>query len=208
MEHRWVLKKKPDTELVEQLSKQLNINGTLTELLIHRGISTFEEARSFFRPELTDLIDPFLMKDMDKAVNRVDYAKKHGEKIMVYGDYDVDGTTAVSIVYSFLASYSKKVDFYIPDRYSEGYGISYKGIDFAVENGYKLLIALDCGIKAVEKVEYAKEKGLDIIIGDHHRPGDTVPDAIAVLDPKQDDCNYPFKELSGAGVGFKLIQAL
>lgn len=208
MEHRWVLKKKPDTELVEQLSKQLNINGTLTELLIHRGISTFEEARSFFRPQLTDLIDPFLMKDMDKAVNRIVHAKKHGEKIMVYGDYDVDGTTAVSIVYSFLTSYSKKVDFYIPDRYAEGYGISYKGIDFAVENGYKLLIALDCGIKAVEKVEYAKEKGLDIIIGDHHRPGDTVPDAIAVLDSKQEDCNYPFKELSGAGVGFKLIQAL
>jgi len=208
MEKRWVLKNKPDIEVVEQLSKQLNINSTLTELLIHRGINTFEEARSFFRPQLSDLIDPFLMKDMDKAVNRVNYAKKHGEKIMVYGDYDVDGTTAVSIVYSFLKNFHKKVDFYIPDRYAEGYGISYIGIDYAVENGYKLLIALDCGIKAVEKVEYAKSKGLDIIIGDHHRPGDIIPDAAAVLDPKQNDCDYPFKELSGAGVGFKLIQAL
>jgi len=208
MEKRWVLKKKPDIEVVEQLSKQLNINTTLTELLIHRGINTFEEAKSFFRPQLSDLIDPYLMKDMDKAVNRVNYAKKHGEKVLVYGDYDVDGTTAVSIVYSFLKNYLKKVDFYIPDRYAEGYGISYIGIDYAVKNGYTLLIALDCGIKAVEKVEYAKSKGLDIIIGDHHRPGDIIPDAAAVLDPKQDDCNYPFKELSGAGVGFKLIQAL
>jgi len=208
MEKRWVLKKKPDTKVVEQLSKQLNISKILTELLFHRGVTTFEEARSFFRPQLSDLLDPFLMKDMDKAVNRVNYAKNHGEKIMVYGDYDVDGTTAVSIVYSFLKNYHKKVDFYIPDRYAEGYGISYVGIDYAVNNGYKLLIALDCGIKAVEKVEYAKEKGLDIIIGDHHRPGDVVPNAAAVLDPKQDDCNYPFKELSGAGVGFKLIQAL
>jgi len=208
MEKRWVLKKKPDIEVVEQLSKQLNINNTLTELLIHRGISTFDEARSFFRPQLTDLLDPFLMKDMDKAVNRVNHAKNLGEKIMVYGDYDVDGTTAVSIVYSFLKNYHKKVDFYIPDRYAEGYGISYIGIDYAVKNGYKLLIALDCGIKAVEKVEYAKQKGLDIIIGDHHRPGNVIPAAAAVLDPKQDDCNYPFKDLSGAGVGFKLIQAL
>ena len=208
MEKRWVLKKKPDIELVEQLSKKLNINKVLTELLIQRGISTFEEARSFFRPQLSDLIDPFLMKDMDKAVDRVNYAKEHGEKIMVYGDYDVDGTTAVSIVYSFLKSYHKKVDFYIPDRYLEGYGISYIGIDYAIENGYKLLIALDCGIKAVEKVDYAKQRGLDIIIGDHHIPGDIIPDASAVLDPKQHNCNYPFKELSGAGVGFKLIQAL
>ena len=205
---RWVLKNTPDMEVVEQLSKKLNINKKLTELLIHRGITTFDDAKSFFRPQLSDLIDPFLMKDMDKAVDRVDHAKKNGEKIMVYGDYDVDGTTAVSIVYSFLKNIHKKVDFYIPDRYAEGYGISYKGIDFAVENGYKLLIALDCGIKAVEKVDYAKQKGLDIIIGDHHRPGDVVPNACAVLDPKQDDCNYPFKELSGAGVGFKLIQAI
>jgi len=205
---RWVLKKKPDVEVVEHLSKKLNINTKLAGLLVHRGITTFEEARSFFRPQLSDLIDPFLMKDMDKAVDRISKAKEAGEKIMVYGDYDVDGTTAVSLVYSFLKNTHKKVDFYIPDRYDEGYGISYKGIDYAVENGYKLMISLDCGIKAVEKVGYAKEKGLDIIIGDHHRPGDVVPDAAAVLDPKQDDCNYPFKELSGAGVGFKLIQAI
>ncbi len=208
MEKRWVLKKKPDKEVVEQLSKELNINEVLTGLLVQRGITTFEEARSFFRPQLTDLIDPFLMKDMDKAVERIEKAKNLGEKIMVYGDYDVDGTTAVSIVYSFLKNTHKKVDFYIPDRYKEGYGISYKGIDHAVENGYKLLISLDCGIKAVEKVSYANSKGLDIIICDHHRPGDSIPDAVAVLDPKQDDCNYPFKDLSGAGVGFKLIQAI
>ncbi len=208
MEKRWVLKKKPEKEVVEQLSRELNINKKLATLLIHRGITTFDDARSFFRPQLSDLIDPFLMKDMDKAVDRVTKATTLGEKIMVYGDYDVDGTTAVSIVYSFLKTIHKKVDFYIPDRYLEGYGISYKGIDYAVENGYKLLIALDCGIKAVEKVEYAKKKGLDIIIGDHHRPGNVVPDAAAVLDSKQDDCNYPFKELSGAGVGFKLIQAV
>ena len=208
MEKRWVLKEKPDKEVVEQLSKELNISEALTRLLVLRGITTFDAARSFFRPQLSDLIDPFLMKDMDKAVARIEIAKNAGEKIMVYGDYDVDGTTAVSIVYSFLKNTHKKVDFYIPDRYAEGYGISYKGIDYAVENGYSLLITLDCGIKAVEKVEYAKKKGLDIIIGDHHRPGDIIPDAVAVLDPKQDDCNYPFKELSGAGVGFKLIQAI
>jgi len=208
MEKRWVLKNKPDKEVVKQLSKELNISEVLSGLLVLRGINTFEEAKAFFRPQLSDLIDPFLMKDMDKAVERIEMAKELGEKIMVYGDYDVDGTTAVSIVYSFLKNTHKKVDFYIPDRYLEGYGISYKGIDYAVENEYKLLISLDCGIKAVEKVEYAKKKGLDIIIGDHHRPGDVIPDAVAVLDPKQDDCNYPFKELSGAGVGFKLIQAI
>ena len=208
MDKRWVLKEMPDKELVEQLSKELNISKKLAMLLAQRGVSSYEEARSFFRPQLSDLHDPFLMKDMDKAVERVIQALNSGEKVMVYGDYDVDGTTAVSIVYSFLKNIHKKVDFYIPDRYDEGYGISIKGIDFAVENDYKLLIALDCGIKAVEKVEYAKEKGLDIIVGDHHRPGDSVPVASAVLDPKQEGCNYPFKELSGAGVGFKLIQAL
>ncbi len=208
MEKRWVLKKKPDKEVVEQLSRKLNINNKLSGLLVHRGITTYDEAKSFFRPQLSNLLDPFLMKDMDKAVKRIILAKTLGEKIMVYGDYDVDGTTAVSIVYSFLKNTHKKVDFYIPDRYKEGYGISFIGIDYAVENGYKLLISLDCGIKAVDKVEYAKNKGLDIIICDHHRPGDIIPEAVAVLDPKQEDCNYPFKELSGAGVGFKLIQAL
>ncbi len=198
----------PDNEAVEQLAKRLNLNDVLAGLLIQRGITTYDDARSFFRPQLTDLHDPFLMKDMDKAVERLEIAREKGEKIMVYGDYDVDGTTAVSIVYSFLKNTHKKVDFYIPDRYEEGYGISYKGIDHALSTEHSLLISLDCGIKAVDKVKYASEKGLDIIICDHHRPGEFIPEAVAVLDPKQEDCNYPFKDLSGAGVGFKLIQAL
>ncbi len=208
MDKRWVLKEKTDGQVIEELSTSLNINKRLASLLIHRGVSTFDEAKRFFRPELKDLHDPFLMKDMDKAVNRVIKAVDNGEKIMIFGDYDVDGTTAVSLVYSFLRNISKKIEFYIPDRYDEGYGISYKGIDFAVANKITLMIALDCGIKAVEKVKYAKEKGLDIIIGDHHRPGNVLPDAVAVLDAKQADCEYPYKELSGCGVGFKLIQAV
>ncbi len=208
MEKRWVIKEAPDNEVVEHLSKVLNINKRLAALLAQRGISTFDEAKKFFRPSFDDLHDPFLMKDMDKAVDRILKAVEKGERIMVYGDYDVDGTTAVSLVYTFLKSFHKKVEFYIPDRYKEGYGISYKGIDTAVEHGAKLMITLDCGIKAVDKVKYAKEKGLDIIIADHHRPGDELPDAVAVLDAKRDDCNYPFNELSGAGVGFKLAQAI
>lgn len=208
MDKRWVLKEKTDNQVIEELSRSLNISKRLTSLLVHRGVSTFDEAKRFFRPELKDLHDPFLMKDMDKAVNRIIKATDNGEKIMIFGDYDVDGTTAVSLVYSFLRNISKKIEFYIPDRYDEGYGISYKGIDFAVANKITLMIALDCGIKAVEKVKYAKEKGLDIIIGDHHRPGDILPDAVAVLDAKQADCEYPYKELSGCGVGFKLIQAV
>ncbi len=181
MEKRWVLKEKADYETVRQLSTSLNINERLSSLLVQRSIKTFEDARSFFRPKLEFLHDPFLMKDMDKAVDRIDLAHERGEKIMIYGDYDVDGTTAVSLVYSFLKTFHKKIEFYIPDRYKEGYGISYIAIDFAVENKVTLLIALDCGIKAVEKVAYAKEKGLDIIIGDHHRPGDVLPDAAAAL---------------------------
>ena len=208
MDKRWVLKEKADGQVIEELSTSLNINKRLASLLIHRGISNFDEAKKFFRPELKDLHDPFLMKDMDKAVNRIIKAIDNGEKIVIFGDYDVDGTTAVSLVYSFLRNISKKIEFYIPDRYDEGYGISYKGIDFAVANKITLMIALDCGIKAVEKVKYANEKGLDIIIGDHHRPGDVLPDAVAVLDAKQADCEYPYKELSGCGVGFKLIQAV
>lgn len=208
MVKRWVLNKKEDTELVGQLSKALNINRGLANLLVQRGVTTYNEAKLFFRPELSQLHDPFLMKDMDKAVNRILKAIDKGEKIMVYGDYDVDGTTAVSLVYSFLKQFYRKVEFYIPDRYTEGYGVSYIGIDAAVNSGFTLMITLDCGIKAVTKVDYAKSKGLDIIIGDHHRPGDVVPAAVAVLDPKQPDCPYPFKELSGCGVGFKLIQAL
>ena len=208
MDMRWVQKKHDDNEIVNSLSEALNINGHLAKLLMQRGVKTFDEAKSYFRPSLEDLHDPFLMKDMDKAVDRIITAVKKGEKIMIYGDYDVDGTTAVSLVYSFFRTFYKKVEFYIPDRYSEGYGISYKAIDFACSEDVKLMITLDCGIKAVAKVDYAREKGLDIIIGDHHRPGDKVPEAAAVLDPKQADCEYPFKELSGCGVGFKLIQAI
>jgi single-stranded-DNA-specific exonuclease len=208
MDKRWVLKERPDNQLIDSLAQALNINKRLSSLLIQRGVKTFDEAKSFFRPNLNNLHDPFLMKDMDKAVDRILEAISKGEKIMVYGDYDVDGTTAVSLVYSFLRNFYKKIEFYIPDRYSEGYGISFKGIDFAVANKFNLMIALDCGIKAVEKVKYAREKGLDIIIGDHHRPGDELPEAAAVLDPKQPDCPYPYKDLSGCGVGFKLIQAL
>ncbi|PIQ35341.1 MAG: single-stranded-DNA-specific exonuclease RecJ [Bacteroidetes bacterium CG18_big_fil_WC_8_21_14_2_50_41_14] len=208
MEKRWVLKKKPDNDVVEQLSQSLNINKKLLNLLVQRGMTNYQEAKTFFRPKLENLHDPFLMKDMDKAVDRVLVAINNGEKILVYGDYDVDGTTAVSLVYSFLKDIYKKVGFYIPDRYTEGYGVSFKAIDYAVENDYKLMITLDCGIKAVSKVAYANQKGLDIIIGDHHRPGDKLPDAIAVLDPKQPDCHYPFKDLSGCGVGFKLVQAI
>ncbi len=208
MENRWVVKKEADIQLVEHLAKELGISPKLTNLLAQRGISSFEEAKAFFRPSLDALHDPFLMKDMDKAVDRILQAIARNEEIMVYGDYDVDGTTAVSLVYSFLKNIHKKIEFYIPDRYLEGYGISGKGIDIAYEHGVKLIIALDCGIKAIDKVSYASEKGIDFIIGDHHRPGDSIPAAVAVLDPKRNDCSYPFKELSGAGVGFKLIQAM
>ncbi len=208
MEKRWVVKKEADRQLVERLAQELTISPKLTNLLVQRGVTTFEEAKSFFRPSLDALHDPFLMKDMDKAVNRILEAIAANENIMIYGDYDVDGTTAVSLVYSFLKSIHKKIEFYIPDRYLEGYGISLKGIDTAAEHNVKLIIALDCGIKAVEKIKYASDKGIDFIIGDHHRPGETLPEAVAVLDPKRSDCPYPYKELSGAGVGFKLTQAL
>ena len=207
MEKRWVIKDQGDRELIRKLIKELNINEVLATLLVQRGISTYAEAKAFVRRELAGLHDPFLMKDMDKAVARIDRAVQNGEKILVYGDYDVDGTTAVALVYTYLNKFYDKLAFYIPDRYSEGYGVSYKGIDFAAENGFSLVIALDCGIKAVEKVEYANQKNIDFIIGDHHRPGDSLPPAVAVLDPKRADCTYPFEELSGCGVGFKLIQA-
>ena len=183
------------------------LGPVLAELLVQRGVHTFEQARSFFRPSLENLHDPFLMKDMDKAVERVHQAVSTGEKILVYGDYDVDGTTAVSLVYSFLRRLTKAVDFYIPERYDEGYGVSYKGIDWASENHFGLIITLDCGIKANEKVEYAREKGIDMIICDHHLPENELPKAVAVLDPKREDCHYPFDDLSGCGVGFKLVQA-
>lgn len=204
---RWAIKKQGDSELVQSLSKELNIDQNLANLLVQRGVSTFDEAKAFFRPALTDLHDPFLMKDMDKAIQRIEDAVQNNEKILVFGDYDVDGTTAVSLVFTFLKSFYDHVDFYIPDRYEEGYGISYQSINFSSENNFSLVIVLDCGIKAVEKIEYAKEKGVDYIIADHHRPGETIPQAVAVLDPKRLDCNYPYEELSGCGVGFKLIQA-
>ncbi len=201
------MKDTADPETVSRLASELGVDRVLAELLAQRGISTFEQARAFFRPDLANLHDPFLMKDMDKAVARVEQAVLKGERILVYGDYDVDGTTAVALVYSFLYKYTKNIDFYIPDRYDEGYGVSYKGIDTAARTGVSLIITLDCGIKAIEKVEYARSKGIDMIICDHHLPEDGLPAAVAVLDPKREDCEYPFDDLSGCGVGFKLVQA-
>jgi len=210
VETRWILAKEADKQKVKSLSDALGIDENLATLLIQRDITTFDEAKDFFRPSLSHLHDPFLIKDMDKAVDRLQLAMQNGEKILIYGDYDVDGTTAVALIYTYLKNLvnKKKIEFYIPDRYEEGYGISYKGIDYAAENGFGLVIVLDCGIKAVEKIEYANEKGVDFIICDHHRPGDELPKAIAVLDSKRVDCQYPYKELSGCGVGFKLVTAL
>lgn len=197
VEKKWIKRENADAETVSRLSSELGIDPVLAELLVQRGVHTFSQARSFFRPDLADLHDPFLMKDMDKAVDRVHRAIVGNEKILVYGDYDVDGTTAVSLVYSFLARLTDRIDFYIPERYDEGYGVSYKGIDWAAENGFGLIITLDCGIKANEKVDYAKGKGIDMIICDHHLPENDIPDAVAVLDPKREDCGYPFDDLSG-----------
>lgn len=207
MQKRWV-KKSCDSEAeVNALAEALQVEATIARLLVQRGINSFEEARNFFRPEMSMLHDPFLMKDMDRAVERVELALSRGEKVLIYGDYDVDGTTSVALVYTFFKSRFAGIDYYIPDRYAEGYGISFQGIDFAEANGYSLIIALDCGVKSVDKVDYANRKGIDFIICDHHLPGDKIPEAIAVLDPKRKDCLYPYKELSGCGVGFKLVQA-
>lgn len=205
---RWKLKPETDSEITKKLAKELGIEHTLAKLLVLRGVETFEEARAFFRPNLSDLHNPYLMKDMDKAVARIDQAIANNENILVYGDYDVDGTTSVSLMSSYLKTIHPNIATYIPDRYAEGYGVSFKGIDFAEDNDMSLIIALDCGIKAIDKVKYAKEKGIDFIICDHHRPGSEIPEAVAVLDPKREDCEYPYKELCGCGVGFKLIQAL
>ncbi|RKS00879.1 single-stranded-DNA-specific exonuclease RecJ [Flavobacterium sp. 102] len=205
---RWTLKPKPSSEKVKALATELKVDELIAMLLVQRGIETYEAARQFFRPSLADLHDPYLMKDMDKAVTRIETAIANGENILVFGDYDVDGTTAVSLMSSYLKSYYPNVATYIPDRYDEGYGISYKGIDYADDNGCSLIIALDCGIKSIEHVAYAKEKNIDFIICDHHRPGEFLPDAVAVLDPKREDCHYPYDELCGCGVGFKLVQAL
>ena len=201
------MKESADAEKVNRLAAEIGIDRVLAELLVKRGVETFEQARAFFRPSLSNLHDPFLMKDMDLAVERLHKAVTEGEKILIYGDYDVDGTTAVALVYSYLKRFTSSIDFYIPDRYDEGYGVSVKGIDWAAENGFTLIITLDCGIKAIEKTLHAKEKGIDMIICDHHLPEDRIPPAVAVLDPKREDCNYPFDDLSGCGVGFKLMQA-
>lgn len=205
---RWTLKPKPNPETVKSLADSLQIDVPIASLLVQRGIENFEDAKSFFRPSLNHLHDPYLMKDMDKAVVRIQQAIANNENILVYGDYDVDGTTSVALMSSYLKTKTPLVATYIPDRYEEGYGVSYQGIDFAEDNDFSLIIALDCGVKAVDKVAYAKQKNIDFIICDHHRPGAVIPNAVAVLDPKQADCNYPYKELCGCGVGFKLIQAL
>lgn len=205
---RWTLKETPDLEKVTQLAKKLSINKTLATILVQRNIDTFDKAKQFFRPSLNDLHDPFLMKDMDIAVNRIEKAIANNENVLVFGDYDVDGTTAVSLMSSYLKTIHPNIATYIPDRYSEGYGVSYMGVDFAEDNDFSLIIALDCGIKAIDKVAYASQKNIDFIICDHHKPGIEIPKAVAVLNPKQIDCNYPYDELCGCGVGFKLIQAL
>ena len=205
---RWTINQNSDQKIVNQLSNELSIDTTLAALLVNRGIVSFDDAKNFFRPKLEHLHNPFLMMDMDIAVKRIDQAISNKENILIYGDYDVDGTTAVSLVFSYLKTHTQNLATYIPDRYEEGYGISYQGIDFADDNNITLIIALDCGIKAIEKVSYASEKGIDFIIGDHHKPGLEIPKALAVLNPKRKDCQYPYKELCGCGIGFKLIQAI
>lgn len=207
IEKKWIVKEQGNPAAVRALSAELGIDQVLANLLVQRNITTAERAREFFKPDLSKLHDPFLMKDMDKAVERLEKAISNEEKVLIYGDYDVDGTTAVALMYTFIRNFNPNVEYYIPDRYDEGYGISYKGIDWGHENGYTLIIALDCGIKAVEKVAYAKGLGMDMIICDHHLPDEELPPAVAILDPKRRDCSYPFDDLSGCGVGFKLIQA-
>ena len=207
-EKRWILREDYDKEVVKKLAEALGVDEIIATLLVERGVTTFEEARCFFRPSLDQLHDPFLMKDMDRAIARINEAVRRRERILIYGDYDVDGTSAVALVYSYLSTFHRNIDFYIPDRDSEGYGISFQGIDYAHETGVKLVIALDCGIKAMEQVAYATSLGIDFIIGDHHLPdGENIPAAVAVLDPKRVDCPYPYKELSGCGIGFKIVEA-
>jgi len=208
MEKRWTLVNEGNSKEIAQLAASLNeLPPILAKLLIQRGINTFEKARQFFRPSLNDLHSPFLLKDMSQAVERLQMAINKNEKILIYGDYDVDGTTSVALAFGFLSESYSNLDYYIPDRYAEGYGISFQGIDYAEKNNFSLIIALDCGIKAIDKIEYAQKKGIDFIICDHHTPAEKIPQAVAVLDPKRKDCSYPFKELSGCGVGFKLMQA-
>ncbi|MHC5200907.1 single-stranded-DNA-specific exonuclease RecJ [Myroides sp. LJL119] len=205
---RWIFKAEVDQNAVEHLKTVLGVDSVIATLLVERNITTFQQAKSFFRPSLDQLHDPFLMKDMDLAVQRIHKAIQTKESVLVFGDYDVDGTTSVAMMSSYLRKILPSVRTYIPDRYTEGYGISFQGIDYAFKKGITLIIALDCGIKSIEKVEYAKNLGIDFIICDHHLPAEKIPDAIAVLDPKRSDCSYPYKDLCGCGVGFKLIQAL
>lgn len=207
METKWIVKPESNAETISRLAHELNIDSAIANLLAQREVENYKQAKSFFRPDIEKLHNPFLMKDMDKAVQRLQKAIENNERILVYGDYDVDGTTSVALVYSYLKDFTTHLDYYIPDRYAEGYGISYKGIEYAAENNITLVIALDCGIKAVEKIDYAKTKNINFIICDHHTPGNKLPEAAAVLDPKRADCQYPFKELSGCGVGFKFMQA-
>ena len=203
----WKSKNEPDLSLVENLKSALNAPDIIARMLVQRGIDTVDKVNAYFNPRVEDLHDPFLMKDMDKAIERVQLAQEKKEGVLIYGDYDVDGTTSVALVYSFFKDKFDKIDFYIPDRYKEGYGISTQGIDYAKNAGLSLIIALDCGIQSIDKVEYAKSLGIDFIICDHHLPGETLPRAHSILNPKRSDCHYPYKELSGAGIGFKLVQA-
>jgi len=207
LEKLWNINTNSNTNAIENLKQQLNVDDVIAKLLTQRNIFNYQEAKDFFRPDLKQLHNPFLMKGMDIAIDRINTAIKNNEKVLIFGDYDVDGTTAVSVVYSFFKNHFSEIDYYIPDRYKEGYGISFAGIDYAEENNFSLIIALDCGIKAIDKIEYANSKNIDFIICDHHLPGDKIPSAIAVLDPKQTDCPYPFKELSGCGIGLKLTEA-
>ncbi|WP_018338420.1 single-stranded-DNA-specific exonuclease RecJ [Butyricimonas synergistica] len=207
MKKRWVINTPPEWAKIDTLAKDLNCSYVIANLLLQRGVNTAEEAHAFFNPTLNMLHDPFLMKDMDKAVTRLEKAIGNEEKVMIYGDYDVDGTTAVSLLYKYLKNKCENPEYYIPDRYTEGYGVSIRAIDYAAANGISLMIVTDCGVKAVEKVRYAKSKGVDVIICDHHTPGDELPEAVAVLDPQRKDCNYPYRWLSGCGVSFKLAQA-
>ncbi|MES2836382.1 MAG: single-stranded-DNA-specific exonuclease RecJ [Bacteroidota bacterium] len=208
MQKRWNINDNIDYQAVNSLAQDLGVSTLIAKMLVQRGVNTYNEAKDFFRPSLENLHNPFLMKGMQNAIDRIFVALENNEKIMIYGDYDVDGTTSVALVYSYFSRFYNNIGFYIPDRYKEGYGISFDGIDFAADNDFKLIIALDCGIKAIDKIEYATKKGIDFIICDHHLPGAEVPKAVAVLDPKQSDCSYPYKELSGCGIGFKLVQAL
>ncbi len=207
MAYRWTASPKLNDQKVEQLANSINVSPAIATLLLQRGIETFDQAKKFFRPQLNDLYDPFLMKDMDKAVERIKYAISNKQRFLVYGDYDVDGTTSVSIVYSFFRKLTPNIEYYIPDRYKEGYGVSKIGIDYAIQTGVNLIIALDCGTRSIELIQYAKDNGIDFIVCDHHLPGEDLPDAIALLNPKRKDCEYPYKELSGCGIGFKLLQA-